>query len=138
MDRKDRSECFLIVSKISGKVLTAFDNNVGLWSWRETDDQLWFWSDALIVSHASGKVLEVDVIKETPAYLNFYLPGNDRQKWTSIAKIESLDVLLQSNYQEYKLDVLDDVVDNGSTVGSSKRRNVMTQHWKIEPLSQYY
>ena len=138
LDRKDRSECFLIVSKISGKVLTAFDNNVGLWSWRETDDQLWFWSDALIVSHASGKVLEVDVIKETPAYLNFYLPGNDRQKWTSIAKIESLDVLLQSNYQEYKLDVLDDVVDNGSTVGSSKRRNVMTQHWKIEPLNQYY
>ena len=138
LDRKERSECFLIVSKISGKVLTAFDNAVGLWSWRETDDQLWFWNDNLIVSHKSGKVLEVDVIKETPAYLNFYLPGNDRQKWTTINKIASLDFILQSNYHDYKLDVLDDVVDNGSMVGSSKRRNVMTQHWKIEPLSQFY
>ena len=132
-----RTDCFLVINKESGKVMTNYGDEVVLMTWTNEDNQLWFWYDESIVSFDNGKVLETNVVKEKEVYLNFYNPSQERQKWTTSHQLTTLDHEFISKHNKMKLDVIDRLQFDGSTVGASKKKNLVTQKWKIEELVDY-
>ena len=140
VDKKELQECFLIINKKNGRVLTAFEEEVDLrfWDSDNMDSQLWFWHGEHLVSRSTQKVLEANTVSEQKVSLNFYHPGLNRQKWKKIAWQQSLDFEFESKHHGYRLDILEKLLENGSTVGTSKPRgNSVTQRWKIEELGDY-
>ena len=132
-----RIDCFLLINKENGKAMTNYGDEVVLMTWTNEDNQLWFWHDQSIASYDNGKVLETNVVKEKEVYLNFYNPSQERQKWTMSHQITTLDHEFVSKHDKMKLDVIDRLQFDGSAVGASKRKNLMTQKWKVEELIDY-
>ena len=140
VDKKPRSDCFWIFNKKNGKALTAYGNEVGLWTWNsdDMDSQLWFWHGEYIVSRSTQMVLEADPNSEQRVSLNYYHPNVARQKWSKTAWIQTLDFEFISNYHNLRLDVLENLTENGATVGTAKpMTNSVTQRWKIEEYQDY-
>ena len=102
------------------------------------ENQLWFWEGEHLVSRSTQKVLEADPSNEKRVTLNYYHPGLSRQKWSKYAWLQSLDFEFKSKYQDYRLDVIENLTENGSIVGTAKgRKNSVTQRWKIEEVRDY-
>ena len=139
VDKKPRTECFFIFNKKNGKALTAHGDEVVLWTWNseEMDMQLWFWHGEHLVSRSTQKVLEADPSNEQRVYLNYYHQHVSRQKWSKYAWIQSLDFEFKSRYQNYRLDVIENLTENGAIVGTAKARNSVTQRWKVEEVRDY-
>jgi len=139
VDQKPRSECFLIFNKKNGKALSAYGNEVVLWTWNSEhmDNQLWFWHGEHLVSRSTQKVLEASPTTEQSVSLNYYYPTLARQKWRKTAWLATLDFEFHSNYHNFKLDVLDKLFENGSIVGTAKASKSVTQRWKIEEVRDY-
>ena len=139
VDQKPISECFFIFNKKNGKALSAYGNEVVLWTWNSEhmDHQLWFWYGQHLVSRSTQKVLEANPASEQSVSLNYYYPTLPRQKWRKTAWLATLDFEFHSNYHNYKLDVLDKLTEDGSIVGTAKPSNSVTQRWKIEEVRDY-
>ena len=139
VDQKPLSECFFIFNKKNGKALSAYGNEVVLWTWNsdQMDNQLWFWHGQHLVSRSTQKVLEANPTTEQSVSLNYFHPTLARQKWRKTGWLATLDFEFHSNYQNYKLDVLDKLTENGSIVGTAKPSNSVTQRWKIEEVRDY-
>ena len=150
---RTKRDCFLIINKQNGLVLSAYQDEVLLWTWDHRDNydyQLWFWEGEAddvgidgarlgqqLVSYKYQKPLEAGLINEEKVKLSFSDTLNKRQRWIQVGDLPSLSFELKTVHRNLKLDVLDKITENGSIVGSSRTTKSITQKWIIEKVFIY-
>ena len=137
LEPKPREECIAIISKVSGKALTAFGNDVGIRTFVYDQNQYWYIQNDFIVANSKGKVIQREIIKGQPVKLSRINYDNDRQKWKIVGHDLNL-YFIESKTQQVQLDVFDTVYDDGSRVGASKKAEVTSQVWTFEKMTSFY
>ena len=140
LEQKARSECFAIISKISGLSLTCFGDEIGLSTFANTQNQLWYLhQNDFIVSNGHGKVIQREVFPELPVRLSPIDFHNDRQKWTLIGHALDLEYEIASkNEDNVQLNAFDTIFQDGSRVGASRKADVGTQKWTLEKMTTFF
>ena len=137
IQKKPSSECIAIISKASGKALTAIGKEVVLSTFKGDENQLWFTWDGFIVSNYDGNVIERNRLAGSSVILSAPNQGNDRQKWDMVGHLHNLETTIESPEGDLQLTVLGVVNENGAKIGASKRAKVTIQLWGIESMNNY-